>query len=119
MTRPLAVIALVAALVGCQDVTAPKAAPVTPALSATPYMERIFINQDEVFPVPRGCTGEPIAWHLREVIDYQYTIDPTTGLHGTLRFHDEGSSGVGLVTGAMYRLQTIQAESFQSLFHER
>jgi hypothetical protein len=39
---------------------------------------------------------------------------PATGFHGSFEFHDMGSYGVGLVTGAMYRLIQVQNESFNT-----
>ena len=53
-----------------------------------------------------------MLWTLRqESILYERTA-ANGGFHGTFTFHDMGSSGVGLVTGAQYRLAQVQNESF-------
>jgi hypothetical protein len=81
-------------------------------------MERIQIEETDVFPVPRGCTGEPIEWTLRQEIINRSTIDAQGGFHGSFLFHDKGSSGVGLITGAQYRLAQVQDENFETAADE-
>jgi hypothetical protein len=76
-------------------------------------VQRVSIEETDVLPVPRGCTGEPVEWHLRQESTLRETIDANGGFHGTFTFHDKGSYGAGLVTGAMYRLAQTQNESFQ------
>jgi hypothetical protein len=105
--------ALAVALVACSDPAAPIARRLELSASVERNIQRVSIEETQVFPVPRGCTGEPVEWHLRQEADLRETIDANGGFHGTFVFHDKGSYGVGLVTGAMYRLAQTQVESFQ------
>ena len=104
--------ALAVTLVACSDPVAPIARRLEPSASVERTVQRVSIEETQVFPVPRGCTGEPVEWHLRQEADLSETIDANGGFHGTFVFHDKGSYGVGLVTGAMYRLAQTQVESF-------
>lgn len=114
MKVQLGIAALAVAALGCSDpATGPTARRLTPSLSVSHDVQRVSIEETEIFPVPRGCTGEPVEWHLRQEATLRETIDATGGFHGTFVFHDKGSYGVGLVTGAMYRLAQTQVESFQ------
>ena len=117
MKRQLAAFGLVAAVIGCADQTAPTAPTarrLEPVTSVTRDVQRISIEETAVFPVPRGCTGEPVEWTLRQEVDLREMTDANGGFHGTFVFHDKGSFGVGLVTGALYRLVEVQVESFQT-----
>jgi hypothetical protein len=87
---------------------------VQPAATVERNVQRVTFEETAVFPVPRGCTGEPVEWTLRQEAFLHETIDPNGGFHGSFEFHDMGSYGVGLVTGAMYRLIQVQNESFQT-----
>ena len=110
-----AVAVLAVAVFGCADpATGPTVRPFTPSASVTHNVQRVVTEETAVFPVPRGCTGEPVEWHLRQETTLRETIDANGGFHGTFVFHDMGSYGVGLVTGAMYRLAQTQVESFQT-----
>ncbi len=114
MTRLLS-ITLLAAAVACTDpVTGPTARPLEPLAEVSRNVQRLSFEETAVFPVPRGCTGEPVEWTLRQEAYLHETIDANGGFHGSFEFHDKGSSGVGLVTGAMYRLAQTQNESFQT-----
>jgi hypothetical protein len=113
MKRQLAVAILTTVVAACSDpATSPLVRP--PRLSATVSqdVQRVVIEDTEIFPVPRGCTGEPVEWHLRQESTLREMTDANGGFHGTFTFHDMGSYGVGLVTGAMYRLAQTQNESF-------
>ncbi len=113
MKRQLAVAILTAAVAGCSDpATGPLVRPVSLSASVSQDVQRVSIEETEIFPVPRGCTGEPVEWHLRQESTLREMIDGNGGFHGTFTFHDKGSYGVGLVTGAMYRLAQTQVESF-------
>jgi hypothetical protein len=112
MKRQLGAALLAAVTVGCSDPAAPIARRLEPVASVDQVVQRISIDESAVFPVPRGCTGEPVQWTLHQEADLRETIDANGGFHGTFVFHDKGSFGVGLVTGAMYRLAETQVESF-------
>jgi len=114
MTRTFPV-AMLAAVVACSDpTTGPTARPVKALAEVSHNVQRVLIEETDVFPVPRGCTGEPVQWTLRQEAHLHETIDANGGFHGSFQFHDMGSYGVGLVTGAMYRLAQTQNESFQT-----
>ncbi len=100
------------ALAACTDPTTSIEWSSQGTLASSPTLERTRIEEIIVFPVPRGCTGEPVAWTLRQEILLTTTIDESGGFHGSFHFHDLGSSGVGLVTGAQYRLSQAQNESY-------
>lgn len=112
MKRNLLVALATMTVAACSDASLPSALarPVEASASASMTTTHIDINQTVVFPVPMGCTGEPVQWTERESGDIRTLIDANGGLHGTVTFRDQGSYGVGLATGTMYRLQTIQAE---------
>ena len=113
MKAYLGVAALTVAVLGCRDAaTSPTAQRLTPSLTVAQDVQRVEIEETDVFPVPRGCTGEPVEWHLRQESILHERIDANGGFHGTFTFHDKGSYGVGLVTGAMYHLAQTQNESF-------
>ena len=114
MKRHLRIAAVAVAVSGCKDVAGPTARRVEPVAAVTQNIQQIAIEETAVFPVPRGCTGEPVEWHLRQEADLRETTDAAGGFHGTFHFHDKGSYGVGLVTGAMYRLAQNQVESFET-----
>ena len=114
MKRQLASALLFGAVLGCSDPSGPTARRLEPLASVTPTVQRIDIEETAVFPVPRGCTGEPVHWNLRQEAELRETTDAAGGFHGTFHFHDKGSYGVGLVTGAMYRLSQNQIESFET-----
>lgn len=106
-------IALVAAtLVACSESTAPRLIEPEVARAVTSTFERTRVEENAVFPVPRGCTGEPVQWTLRQEITLHSVIDANGGFHGSYLFHDLGSSGIGLTTGALYRLSQVQDETF-------
>jgi len=114
MKAQLRVAALTFTVFGCSDaVTGPTARRLTPSTSVSQDVQRVSIEETDVFPVPRGCTGEPVEWHLRQESTLRETIDANGGFHGTFVFHDMGSYGVGLVSGARYHLAQTQVESFQ------
>ena len=102
MTSRLAVAVIAVSLLGCSESTAPHMFPTTVSFSAEPLMERTEIEETEIFPVPRGCTGEPLQWTLRQEMVLKTTVDAQGGFHGSFHFHDKGSSGVGLLTGSKY-----------------
>jgi hypothetical protein len=113
MKAQLTVAALTVAVLGCSDATTgPAARRLTPSMTVSQDVQRVEIEETQVFPVPRGCTGEPVEWHLRQESILHERTDANGGFHGTFTFHDKGSYGVGLVTGAMYRLAQTQNESF-------
>ena len=112
MISRLAAAVVAVSLLGCSDSTAPRIFPTNASFSADPSMERTEIEETEIFPVPRGCTGEPVQWTLRQEMVLKTTIDAEGGFHGSFHFHDKGSSGVGLVTGAKYQLAQQQIETF-------
>jgi hypothetical protein len=115
MTRAFPAAILVAAVAACSDsATGPTARWVKPLAEVSHNVQRVVIEETGVFPVPRGCTGEPVAWTLRQEVHLHETIDANGGFHGSFQFHDLGSYGVGLVTGAMYRLAQTQNESFNT-----
>ena len=114
MIRRIPVVLLMTAVAGCSDAaTGPVARRLTPLATVDRNDQRTIIETTGVFPVPRGCTGEPVEWTLRQEAHLHETIDPNGGFHGSFEFHDMGSYGVGLVTGAMYRLAQTQNETFQ------
>ena len=113
MKAKLGVAALTVAMLGCSDpVAGPTARRLTPSMTVSQDVQRVEIEENDVFPVPRGCTGEPVEWHLRQESTLREMTDANGGFHGDFTFHDKGSYGVGLVTGAMYRLAQTQNESF-------
>jgi hypothetical protein len=113
MTRRCLTVLLTAAVAGCSDAaTGPIARQLTPRTTVDRNTQRIEVEETAVFPVPRGCTGEPVAWTLRQEGYLHETIDASGRFHGSFQWHDKGSYGVGLVTGAMYRLAQTQNESF-------
>lgn len=112
MLRPLTVTVVATAMLACSDTAAPRPLPIEPTRSASSEIERTRIEETTIFPVPRGCTGEPVEWTLRQEVSLRTTIDANGGFHGSFHFHDLGSSGVGLVTGAKYRLAQAQNESY-------
>ena len=115
MTRQLCRVVLAAAVAGCSDhTTAPATRQVRPLATVEHNVQRVSFEETAVFPVPRGCTGEPVEWTLRQEAHLHETIDANGGFHGSFQFHDKGSYGVGLVTGAMYRLAQTQNETFQT-----
>ena len=114
MTRVFPVAILIAAAACSDSATGPAARRVQPLAEVSHNVQRIVIEETAVFPVPRGCTGEPVEWHLRQEAHLHETIDANGGFHGSFQFHDMGSYGVGLVTGAMYRLAQTQNESFNT-----
>jgi len=106
---------LLAGVVGCTDAaTGPTARHLGPLADVSRNVQRVTFEETAVFPVPRGCTGEPVEWTLRQEAYLHETIDVNGGFHGSFQFHDMGSYGVGLVTGAMYRLAQTQNESFNT-----
>ena len=114
MKYQLTSIALAMAVAACSDPTGPIARRLEPLASVEHNVQRIAFDETAVFPVPRGCTGEPVEWTLRQEAYLHETIDANGGFHGSFEFHDKGSYGVGLVSGAMYRLAQTQNESFQT-----
>ncbi len=112
MSRMYPVLVLVT-LVACSDpATGPTARRVKPLAEVSHNDQRISFEESGVFPVPRGCTGEPVQWTIRQEMHLHETIDANGGFHGSSQFHDQGSYGIGLVTGAMYRLAETVNESF-------
>jgi len=115
MLRAFPVFAMLTVAVACRDLATGPVAPRTKALAEVSHNDqRTFFEETAVFPVPRGCTGEPVQWTLRQEAYLHETIDANGGFHGSFQFHDMGSYGVGLVTGAMYRLAQTQNESFHT-----
>ena len=115
MIRRYAGVLLAAASLACGDAaTEPTARRLTPVATVDHNTQRIEIEETAVFPVPRGCTGEPVEWTLRQESYLHETIDANGGFHGAFEFHDKGSYGVGLVSGALYRLSQTQNETFHA-----
>jgi len=112
MKHQLAVAILTTVVAGCSDpATSPLVPPLGLSATVSQDVQRVVIEEVDVFPVPRGCTGEPVEWHLRQESTLREMTDANGGFHGNFTFHDMGSYGVGLVTGAMYRLAQTQNES--------
>jgi hypothetical protein len=110
MKRKMVVFATMT-LAACTDASLPSAParPTQASTSASMTTSHIDINQVVVFAVPMGCTGEPVQWTQHSTGDFRYVLDAAGGVRGTVTGRDQGSYGVGLVTGTMYRLQTIEA----------
>lgn len=117
----LAIIALL--LSACADSTMPAASPAlaAPTLAATgilaarevtrSYHEATFTLAGGVV----GCVGEPVIFTLRQETRLQSITDGVGGLHLLFTAVDKGSTGVGAITGAEYRVREAQTEHFQVL----
>lgn len=113
MIRFLAVTFVAVGLGACADAAGPAFTDeLTPQFAVTRNVQRISIEHTDIAPVPRGCTGELVEWHIRQEIVFSSMIDGRGGFHGSFHLHDKGSYGVGLETGARYRLAQNQVETF-------
>jgi hypothetical protein len=63
-------------------------------------------------PGPTACTGEAVLTSMRTEFRVQTLSGPGGKLHITAHLTDRGSTGVGTVTGAQYRVINSQAEAF-------
>ena len=117
--RALAGLALL--LPACADSTGPAgpSAPAAPAFAATgspatrevsrSYQEATFTLAGGVV----GCVGEPVIFTLRQEARLQSTTDGAGGLHLLFVAVDKGSTGVGAITGAEYRVREALTERLE------
>jgi hypothetical protein len=104
MTRFALVLAAAALLTGCDQAAAPTAptagglAP--PTLQATSGTEKTPI--DLTFIAFVDCAGEELEFHLREQLVSHISVDAGGHLHTHFTINDKGSTGVGLVSGAVW-----------------
>lgn len=57
-----------------------------------------------------ACVGEPINITARTKIVLQQVVIPGGRFHGTFHMSEQGSSGVGMITGQQYRFMQGQNE---------
>jgi hypothetical protein len=72
-----------------------------------------LIEETYELSLPRvtECVGEPIMITSRTLVILQEVIIPGERFHGTFHMSEQGSSGVGLVTGLLYQFVQSQNES--------
>lgn len=71
-----------------------------------------LIEEMYVLDLPRitQCVGEPIMVTGRTLMVLQEVVIPGDRFHGTFHMTEQGSSGVGMVTGLQYRFVQTQNE---------
>ena len=114
----LATVALL--LSACADSTIPSGAPAptAPALAATgaPAVREVSRSYHEAtFTLAGGvvgCVGEPVIFTLRQETRLESVTDGAGGLHLQFSAVDKGSTGVGAITGAAYRVREAGTEHF-------
>ena len=116
---PLALLTLL--LSGCADSTTPAGpsasgtanfastgSPATREVSRS-YKEGTFTLAGGVV----GCVGEPVTVTLRQETRLQSVTDGAGGQHLLFSVVDKGSTGVGAITGAEYRVRDALTEHLQ------
>ena len=85
-------------------------APAAPgSAEATTIHENIRVRIEGVTVHP--CTGEAIAFSGDRHTISHVTIDDSGGVHGTSHTNLQGVTGVGLVSGDVYRIQSLSGAS--------
>lgn len=123
MRPSMLVIAPLLLLMACADPAAPNptdpsAAPAAYALAGTSEngaqvtTQRQVIEETYELDLPRitQCVGEPIMVTGRTRMDLQLVVIPGGRFHGTFHMSEQGSSGVGMITGQQYRFMQVQNE---------
>ena len=81
---------------------------VASAPTAPGSAEATTINENVIVPVNsvtvNPCTGEEIAYSGEAHFMFHITFDDAGGAHGTSRNNLQGVTGVGLVSGDVYRI---------------
>jgi hypothetical protein len=76
---------------------------------ATTIHENVTVPIEGVTVHP--CTGEEIAFSGDSHTVSHVTIDDSGGVHGTSHTNLQGVTGVGLVSGDVYRIQSVSGDS--------
>ena len=123
MRRPMLALAPLLVLLACADPAAPN--PGDRSTTTTAYAlagandngaqvtnQRQVIEETYELDLPRitQCVGEPIMVTGRTRIDLQLVVIPGGRFHGSFHMSEQGSSGVGMLTGQQYRFMQVQNE---------
>jgi len=112
---PLLLVAACADAAAPDATASPTAAPVYASANANGAQvttQHQLIEETYVLDLPRitQCVGEPIMVTGRTSMVLQEVVIPGDRFHGTFHMTEQGSSGVGMVTGLSYRFVQTQNE---------
>ena len=125
MRRAMLVLAPLLVLMACADPAAPNPTDPSATALAAYALDRDerergpgrrlsvkLIEETYELDLPRitQCVGEPIMVTGRTRMDLQLVVIPGGRFHGTFHMSEQGSSGVGMITGQQYRFMQVQNE---------
>lgn len=102
MNRTSSMLIAAALLGACADGATPTDPSDSDALAATTRNRlRQEVIEDQV--ATNQCNGEDVLLHIDQLFSLSEVTVDGRFFHGHLTFHDRGTRGVGLTTGAIYR----------------
>jgi hypothetical protein len=106
-------VAIALGVLACnQDPTNSEGLPDLPGIEARVVVnEMIQFVETNLVPCANGGAGEPVEVTGKLHVVLHETVDAAGGIHQSFHLQDAGSSGVGLVTGTVYRRVGVTRET--------